>query len=103
MSSKSVRKVQTDEDVKRKAIKLVIVHLKKKIEPEFQGKDSVLEWIEQMEELLSKEEFVMTKYHQMRKDFNDIIERTLDYDMRSRLRDSWYSLGRAMDKRVKQH
>ena len=30
MSNKSVRKVQTDEDVKRKAIKLVIVHLKRK-------------------------------------------------------------------------
>lgn len=103
MARNSVSRVQTDEDVKRKAVKLVVVHLKKKIEADFQGKDSVIEWIDNMEELLSKEEFVTAEYHQMRKEFNGIIERTLDYDVRSRLRDSWFSLGKALDKKVKRH
>jgi len=95
------RKVVTDEDVKRKAVKLVIVHLKRKIEEDFQGKDSIIDWMEQMEVLLGKEEFVLSEYHQARKDFNGLIERTLDYTIRSKLRDSWFSLGKALDKKVK--
>ncbi|HBN83437.1 MAG TPA: hypothetical protein DDZ89_06290 [Clostridiales bacterium] len=103
MEKKAVRKVQTDEDVKRKAVKLVLVHLKKKIESPFQGKESVVEWMDKMDLLLSEEDFVTAEYHQMRKEFNDIIERTLDYEIRSRLRDSWFSLGKALDKKVKRH
>lgn len=101
MAKETVKKVKTDEDVKRKAVKLVIVHLKKKVEVNFPGKESVTEWIDRMELLLAEDEFVLSEYHQMRKEFNDIIERTLDYEMRSRLRDSWFSLGKALDKKVK--
>ncbi len=103
MAKESVKKVRTDDDVKKKAVKLVVVHLKKKIENNFPGKEYVLEWIEEMEELLSEEQFILSQYHQMRKEFNDAIERTLDYEMRSKLRDSWYSLGKALDKKLKQN
>jgi hypothetical protein len=37
----------------------------------------------------------------MRKQLNDLIERTLDEEIRFKLRDSWYSFGKALDKKVK--
>jgi len=100
---KKVKKVQTDNDVKRKAVKLVIAHLKRKLpEYDFSGKQEILDWIDGMEELLAKEEFVMLDYIEMRRNLNDIIERTFDEELRFRLRDSWYSMGKALDKKVKQ-
>ncbi len=103
MTKKSEKKVLTDVDVKRKAVKLVIAHLKKKIaETEFIGLDHVLEWIEEMDELLQKDEFVLVEYHQKRRDLNDVIERTVNEEMRFKLRDSWFSMGKALDKKVKQ-
>ena len=100
---KTVKKVQTDNDVKRKAAKLVVAHLKKKLpEDDFLGKENITNWISAMEELLMKEEFVMIDYIDMRRNLNDIIERTVDEELRFKLRDSWYSLGRALDKKVKQ-
>ncbi|NSW90591.1 MAG: hypothetical protein HPY74_07930 [Firmicutes bacterium] len=96
------KKVQTDADVKRKAVKLVITHLKKKVEKEYIGKEHVENWIAEMEEVLSKPEFDIVEYFEMRKKLNDVIERTLDEEMRFKIRDSWYSLGRALDKKVKQ-
>ena len=100
---KKAKKVLTDNDVKRKAVKLVIAHLKRKLpENEFSGKQQVLDWINDMEELLAKEEFVIVDYIAMRRNLNDIIERTFDEEMRFRLRDSWYSMGKALDKKVKQ-
>ena len=103
MAKRTVKKIKTDDDVKRKAAKLVIVHLKKKIAKDFPGKEYVSNWIEEMEELLGKDEFVLSEYHEKRHAFNDAIERTLDYEMRSRLRDSWYSLWKALDKKGKQN
>ena len=100
---KRKRKVQTDEDVKRKAVKLVVSHMKKKVAKEFIGSQHINEWIEEMEELLKKPEFEYVEYVQMRKKLNDVIERILEEEMRFKLRDSWYSLGRALDKRAKQH
>ncbi|NLI58636.1 MAG: hypothetical protein GX387_08965 [Clostridium sp.] len=97
------RKVQTDEDVKRKAVKLVVSHMKKKVAKEFLGSQHINEWIEEMEELLKKPEFEFVEYVQMRKKLNDVIERILEEEMRFKLRDSWYSLGRALDKKAKQH
>lgn len=102
MAKETVKKVQTDEDVKRKAIKLVIAHLRKKIAVDYRGKDSMEAWLEEMDELLAKPEFILSEYIAMRREFNDIIERTMDEEMRFKLRDSWYSLGRAMDKKAKQ-
>ncbi|MDQ2087818.1 hypothetical protein RBH29_15410 [Herbivorax sp. ANBcel31] len=100
-SEKGKRKVQTDADAKRKAVKLVISHLKKKVSKDFMGSEHIHKWIEEMEELLKKPEFEFIEYVQMRKDLNDVIERTLDEEMRFKLRDSWYSLGRALDKKAK--
>lgn len=100
---KKARKVLTDNDVKRKAVKLVIAHLKRKLpEYDFSGKQEILDWIDGMEELLAKEKFVMLDYIQMRRSLNDIIERTFDEELRFKLRDSWYSMGKALDKKVRQ-
>jgi hypothetical protein len=101
---KPAKKVQTDNDVKRKAVKLVIAHLKKKLpENDFIGKEHILNWISEIEELLAKEEFNMVEYIEMRRELNDVIERTVDGELRFKLRDSWYSLGKALDKKVKRH
>jgi hypothetical protein len=100
---KKVKKVQTDNDVKRKAVKLVIAHLKRKLpENEFTVKQQLMDWINSMEELLAKEEFVIVEYIEMRRTLNDIIERTFDEELRFKLRDSWYSMGKALDKKVRQ-
>ncbi len=100
---KTVKKVQTDNDVKRKAAKLVVAHLKKKLpEGDFIGRENITNWISGMEELLIKEEFVLIDYIEKRRNLNDIIERTDDEELTFKLRDSWYSLGKALDKKVKQ-
>ncbi|OPZ94578.1 MAG: hypothetical protein BWY74_00458 [Firmicutes bacterium ADurb.Bin419] len=100
-SSKPKRRIPTDDEVKRKAVKLVISHMKKKISQEFVGAEHVNEWIGNMDKLLENSEFNLSEYIQMRKSLNDVIERTLDGNMRFKLRDSWYSFGRALDKKVK--
>lgn len=97
----TAKKVVTDIDVKRKAVKLVIAHIRKKLNREYAGSEHIHEWIEIVEEMLKKEEFVIKEYHAMRKELNDVIERTLDEEMRFKLRDSWYSMGKALDKKVK--
>jgi hypothetical protein len=101
MGEKQIKKMQTDADAKRKAIKQVVVHIKKKITSEYVGSENVKEWLEQIEEIMAKDEFVIKDYIQARKSLNDIIERTLDEDMRFKLRDSWLSMGRAMEKKAK--
>lgn len=103
MPKGTVKKVQTDVDVKRKAVKLVISHLKKKVpNSEFIGSEHINSWIYEMETLLEKPEFNLIQYIEMRKNLNDVIERTLDEETRFKLRDSWYSMGKALDKKVKQ-
>jgi len=98
----TVKKEITDADVKRKAVKLVVSHLVKKLpEENFTGSEAILNWIVQFEELLEKPEFVISEYYDMRRELNDIIERQYDEGLRFRLRDSWYSLGKALDKKVK--
>lgn len=100
---KTVKKVLTDMDVKRKAVKLVVAHLRKKLpEAEFIGMSHITSWISDIEKLLVKQEFNMIEYIEMRRNLNDVIERTIDEEMRYKLRDSWYSLGKALDKKVKQ-
>lgn len=99
----TVKKVQTDTDVKRKAVKLVVAHLRKKLpETEFIGMDHITSWVSDIEKLLEKQEFNMIEYIEMRRNLNDVIERTVNEEMRFKLRDSWYSLGKALDKKVKQ-
>lgn len=101
MERKQVAKIQTDTDVKRKAIKQVVIHIKKKITEDYVGSDHLMEWINQIEELLTKEDFNIKEYIQARKNLNDIIERTLNEEIRFKLRDSWYSLGKALEKKAK--
>lgn len=101
MSQKQIKNMQTDTDVKRKAIKQVVAHIKKKITSEYVGKEHIEEWLTQIEEIMAKDEFNFRDYIQARKSLNDIIERTLDEEMRFKLRDSWYSLGKALEKKAK--
>jgi len=96
------KKIQTDTDVKRKAIKLVTAHLKKKVSKDFIGSEHVSDWVAEMEKLLEKPDFHIIEYIEMRKRLNSLIEEILEEEMRFKLRDSWYSLGKALDKKVKQ-
>lgn len=95
------KKILTDNDVKRKAVKLVLAHLKRKVAGGFIGSDNVNEWLAGAEELLENPEFNLVEYHEKRNELNDIIERIPDEEMRFKVRDSWYSLGRALDKKAK--
>jgi len=87
-------------DNRKKAVKMVIVHVKKKIAKEFVGSEYVKQWVAQMDELLSKPEFNISDYISMRKKLNDVIESTVDEEVRYKLRDSWYSFGKVLDKRA---
>ncbi len=101
MNQRQIKKIQTDTDVKRKAIKQVVAHLKKKITSDYVGSDNLKGWLIEIEAILAKEDFDIKDYIQARKSLNDIIERTLDEEIRFRLRDSWYSLGKALEKKAK--
>ena len=100
-TGKPVKKELTDADIRRKAVKLVVAHIRKKMDRDFEGSEHINRWLEEMDILLQKEEFVKSEYVEMRKILNDVIERTLDVDMRCKLRDSRYSFGKALDKKVK--
>jgi hypothetical protein len=95
------KKVLTDNDIKKKAVKLVVVYLKKKISRDYIGSEHINDWIYNMEKLIEKPEFVMSEYLEMKRQLNDVIERTLDEEMRYKIRDSWYSFGKALDKKTK--
>ena len=102
MNKTTNRKPQTDIDVKKKAIKLVVTHLKKKMpEGDFYGGENLLEWIDEIELLIEKDEFIVSEFIAQRKALNDVIERVIDVETRYKLRDSWFSLGKAIDKKVK--
>lgn len=102
MNKMTNRKPQTDIDVKRKAIKLVVTHLKKKMpEGDFHGNENLQEWINEIEVLIEKDEFIFSDFIAKRKELNDVIERVMDVEIRYKLRDSWFSLGKAIDKKVK--
>ncbi|MFO7636145.1 MAG: hypothetical protein R6W96_02415 [Clostridia bacterium] len=93
-------KVLTDEQMKRKAVKLVVSHIHKKVEDVEEGR-IFDKWLSQMEEVLCKEEFHMTEYHEMRRKLNDLIDCIYDVELRYKLRDSWVSMGKALDKKAK--
>ena len=101
MSQIQINKMQTDTDVKRKAIKQVVAHIRKKITSEYIGSEHLKEWITQIEGIIGKDEFNIRDYIQARKNLNDIIERTLDEEMRFKLRDSWFSMGKALEKKAR--
>ena len=95
------RKVITDADIKKKAVKLVVAHIKKKMDREFEGQEYIDNWLIEVDALIAKDVFDKAEHIEMRRQFSDAIERVLDGDMRIRLRDSWYSFGKALDKKVK--
>lgn len=104
MSLKTVHDEQhplTDSEVKRKAVKLVVAHMRKKVSKEYPGIEYLAEWLDEMEALLETENFEIRQYHHMRRELNEVIESTLDEEMRTRLRNSWLSMGKALDKKVK--
>ena len=102
MPKGTIKKEITDADVKRKAVKLVVSHLVKKLpEENFVASENILNWIARFEDLLEKPEFVISEYYDMRRELNDIIERTMDEELRFKFRDSWFSLGKALDKKAK--
>lgn len=98
------RKMNVDVVAKRKAIKLVVSHLKKKLDSfKNVNRDPLDMWISKVETLLAKDEFVIGDFIEVRKDFNDIIERTYDVDLKFKLRDSWIGFGKALEKKAKLH
>lgn len=97
------KKVQTDEYAKKKAIKLVVLHIRKKLEEAGEEAHALDEWFVGMDELLDmpEEEFNIHKYYDMRRNLNDHIDCIYDVNLRYKLRDSWISFGKALDKRAK--
>lgn len=98
--SKNLEKRLDDNEVKKKAIKLVIAHLKRKVSKEYMGIEYLIDWLEEMDELLKAEEFDIKEYHRMRRQLNSVIESTLDEEMRIKLRNSWHSFGKALEKKA---
>jgi hypothetical protein len=96
-----IERPMTDDDVRRKALKSVLMHMRKKLPENFEGLEHFNEWADEFEALLDKEEFDKASFYGARKKLNDIIERTVDGDTRIKLRDSWFSMGKALDKKVK--
>lgn len=94
------KKEITDADLQKKSVKLVVMHLKKKVDPDAAGIDRVLTWLGEMEELLEQEDFDRVVYMNKRKELYEAIEWVFDVDLRHKLRNSWYSYGKAMDKKV---
>ncbi|MDR0287207.1 MAG: hypothetical protein LBI03_05825 [Clostridiales bacterium] len=94
------KKQLTDADVQKKSIKLIVIYLRKKMDPKLSGMNYIEGWIDDMEELLEKEDFVRSEYIDMRKRLNEAIEMVFDKDMRSSLRNSWYSYGKALEKKA---
>lgn len=100
MSMETNAKRLDDNDVKRKAVKLVVAHLRKKVDKEYMGIEYLAAWLDEMEALMLDEDFNLREYHRMRKQLNEVIESTLDADMRTKLRNSWHSFGKALDKKA---
>ena len=99
--AKDINKPTDDYEVKRKAVKLVVAHLRKKITKEYMGMEYLISWLDQMDELLMKEEFDIKEYYAMMRQLNSVVESTLDEEMRGKIRNSWHSFGKALDKKAK--
>lgn len=91
----------TDNDIKRKAVKLVVAHIRKKLPDNFDGNAALDKWLVDMDELLLKDEFKINEYYEMRNELNDVVDSLIDDELRFRLRDSWYSFGKALEKKKK--
>ena len=98
--SSKMKKVITDADLQKKSVKVVVVHLRKKVDPNAAGIDRVLSWLSDMEALLEQDGFDRSVYLNMRQQLYEAIEWVFDVELRHKLRNSWYSYGKAMDKKV---
>lgn len=98
---KHVDQPMTDAEVRHKAVRLVVAHLKKKVTGDFPGIEYLAAWLDDMDALLADETFDIREYHRMRRELNSVIESTLDETMRTSLRNSWFSMGKALEKRAK--
>ena len=94
---------QTDEHAKKKAVKLVVLHIKKKLEEAGEEAHEFDKWFDSMETLLEKDEsdFNLQEYYDMRRSLNNHIDCIYDVSLRYKLRDSWISFGKALDKKAK--
>lgn len=91
----------TDNDIKRKAVKLVVAHIRKKLPADYEGEENLDKWIAEIEVLLDQDEFQINKYYEKRNELNDVVDRMINDELRYRLRDSWYSFGKALEKKKK--
>lgn len=95
--------LSADAELQKKSVKSVVFHLKKKVDPNAAGIDRVCAWLADMDALLTQDGFNRSEYLEMRKKLNDAIEWVFDVELRHKLRNSWYSFGKAMDKKVPKH
>ena len=91
----------TEAEVRYKAVRLVVAHMKKKVTGDFPGLEYLAAWLDEMDALMADENFDIREYHRMRKELNSVIESTLDETMRTSLRNSWFSMGKALEKKAK--
>ncbi len=95
------KKIYPDEYYKKKAVKLVVSHLKRKLDDAENKETEIFDnWLFEMDELLQKEDFVMVDYVEMRRQLNNLIDRIYNVDLRYRVRDSWNSFGKSLDKKA---
>lgn len=95
------KKIYPDEYYKKKAIKLVVAHLRRKLEnAENKEADDFEPWLMQMDALLEKDEFLISEYLSMRTELNNLIDRTYNVELRYKVRDSWNSFGKSLDKKA---
>jgi len=97
------KKAQTDEYAKKKAVKLVVLHIRKKLDDAGEEAHEFDKWFDEMDELLSKDEtdFDIHEYYEQRRSLNNHIDCIYDVNLRYKLRDSWISFGKALDKKAK--
>lgn len=91
----------SEAEVRHKAVRLVVAHMKKKVTGDFPGIEYLAAWLDEMDALTASEDFDIREYHRMRRELNSVIESTLDEPMRTSLRNSWYSMGKALEKKAK--
>ena len=98
---KMTKKIYPDEYYKKKAIKLVVAHLRRKlIDAEHRDADFFEPWLTKMDILLEKDDFILAEYVDMRRELNNLIDSIYDIELRYKVRDSWSSYGKSLDKKA---
>ena len=101
MVREMAKKIYPDEYYKKKAVKLVVAHLRRKLEDaEHSDAETFDDWLLDMDALLEKDDFVLAEYVEMRRKLNNLIDTIYDVRLRYKVRDSWNSFGRSLDKKA---